>query len=304
MIKGYITLTIISSLLFLINTNCSQSTEPVDNGEGGIACHQLDPQFSYDNRLIVFQGQYDSIYAVHFVDTSGNYLGYILRDQGLLNSPTWAPDNDRLAVSIDGSIYIVNKNGSGLSRIIYSDQDFFCNWSPDGKFISYDKTICDPECGVSLYNLKDDSSKIVGQYGNFSSWSWDSKKIYYGTYFYDNKGKYLGPKISRINIETGIKDSLITVHNKNLYLEDCCVSPDEKEFLFVASYDLPVRLNIWKINLETGAMVQITFDGGNFPAYNHLGNKIVYTNTNLKEGGLWIMNSDGSNKKRLTKLER
>jgi Tol biopolymer transport system component len=48
----------------------------------------------------------------------------------------------------------------------------------------------------------------------------------------------------------------------------------------------------------------MTYKGGNCPAYSPSGDKIVYTNTNINEGGLWIMNRDGANKHRLTKLKR
>ncbi len=92
--------------------------------------------------------------------------------------------------------------------------------------------------------------------------------------------------------------------DSGLYLHDCTVSPDEKEILFAASYGPPPQINIWKIILETGEIVQMTYEGGTWPSYNPTGDKIVYTNTYINEGGIWIMNKDGSNKQRLTKLNR
>ena len=103
-------------LLNLFNTNCSQSTDPGNDVEPKISSLQQNPQFSSDGQEIVFDGLYDSIYAVHFVDTSGNYLGYILNNQGHLNSPTWSPDNKKIAVSIEGNIYTVHTNGDKYCR--------------------------------------------------------------------------------------------------------------------------------------------------------------------------------------------
>ncbi len=299
---------VLLKFLLISNINCSQSTEPIPDGEGGYLLTQTNPQFSPDNKMIVFDGTYDSVYAMHFIDTSGNYLGYILNDQGLLNSPTWAPDNNRLAVSIKGSIFMVNKDGTNLSEIINSDEDFSCNWSPDGKFIAYTKSMCDPKCGIVLYNLNDDSSKVVGQYGGFASWNKNSDKIYYYHTYYvtdtiSGNGIYKGFIFKRFDVNTLKTDSLYYVKNTSLWLADCTVSPDEKYILFAASYGSPARINIWEINLLSQSMTQLTFSGGDCPSYNLTGDKIVYTNTNLKEGGLWIMNSNGSDKKRLTKLK-
>ncbi len=66
-------------------------------------------------------------------------------------------------------------------------------------------------------------------------------------------------------------------------------------------YSLPMQIEIWKIKLKCREM---TFDGGSCSAYNPEGDKIVYTNSNINEGELWIVNSDGSNKHKLTKLQK
>ena len=298
-------------LLNLFNTNCSQSTDPGNDVEPKISSLQQNPQFSSDGQEIVFDGLYDSIYAVHFVDTSGNYLGYILNNQGHLNSPTWSPDNKKIAVSIEGNIYTVHTNGDSLTMLTNTAEDFFCNWSPDGKYIAYTKSICDPECGIMLYDFSNGTASLKTQYGSYASWSSDSKSVYYYNNFFiidpvTQKGDFKGFVFKRIDVNTLEIDSLFYVKSSDdgLYLHDCTVSPDENEILFAASYGPPPQINIWKIVLQTGEMIQMTYEGGTWPSYNPAGDKIVYTNTNINEGGIWIMNKDGSNKQRLTKLNR
>jgi Tol biopolymer transport system component len=298
-------------LLYLFNTNCSQSTDPGNNVEPKISSLQQNPQFSSDGQEIVFDGLYDSIYAVHFVDISGNYLGYILDSLGHLNSPTWSPDNKKIGVSIEGNIYTVNRNGDSLIMLTNNAEDFFCNWSPDGKYIAYTKSICDPECGIMLYDFSNGTASLKTQYGSYASWNSDSKRVYYYNNFFitdpqTQAGEFKGFVFKRININTLEIDSLIYVKSSDdgLYLRDCTVSPDEKEILFVGAYGPPPQMNIWKIVLQTGEMIQMTYEGGSCPSYSPSGDKIVYTNTKKNEGGIWIMNKDGSNKQRLTKLYR
>ena len=297
-------------LLFL-STNCSQSTDSGNDVEPKISSLQQNPQFSSDGQEIVFDGLYDSIYAVHFVDISGNYLGYILNDRGHLNSPTWSPDNKKIAVSIEGNIYTVHRNGDSLIMLTDNAEDFFCNWSPDERYIAYTKSICDPECGIMLYDYFNGTTSLKTQYGSYASWSSDSKRVYYRNNFYitdpeTQKGDYKGFIFKRIDVNTLEVDSLVYVKSSDdgLHLQDCTVSPDEKEIIFAASYGPPPQINIWKIILQTGEIIQMTSEGGNCPAYSPTGDKIVYTNTKINEGGIWIMNKDGSNKQRLTKLNR
>lgn len=308
--KG-ITILFILSFLFFLNTSCSQSTEPRNDEVHLVALLQTDPQFSSDGQEIVFEGLYDSIYAVHLVDISANYLGYILNNKGFLSSPTWSPDNKKMAVSIDGNLHTVKINGDSLIMLTNTGEDFHCNWSPDGSYIAYTKSICDPECGVAIYDLSNNTEKVIGQYGSYASWSSDSKRVYYYNNFYiidpeTQKGDYKGFVFKRIDVNTLIEDSLFYVKSADggMYLQDCTVSPDEEEILFAASYGSPPQMNIWKIVLQTGEMFQMTYEGGSCPSYNPAGDKIVYTNTNINEGGIWIMNKDGSNKQRLTKLNR
>ncbi|MFA6541040.1 MAG: hypothetical protein WCT99_05500 [Bacteroidota bacterium] len=298
------TIKLISFFLLFLQINCSQGIEPNDDNRL-IALLQTGAQFSSDGQKIVFEGLYDSIYAVHFIDISGNYLGYILKDYGFLSSPTWSPDNKKIAVSINGNLYTVTTNGDSLTKLTNNGEDFFCNWSPDGRYIAYTKTICDPECGIMLYDFSNGTVSLKTKYGSYASWSSDSKRVYYRTNLNQNSS-YMGFVFRRIGIDILQKDSLFYVKSADggLQLVDCTISPDEKEILFAASYGSPARMNIWKIILQTKEMFQITYDGGNNPSYNPAGDKIVYTNTNFNEGGLWIMSEDGSNKQRLTKLNR
>ena len=57
---------------------------------------------------------------------------------------------------------------------------------------------------------------------------------------------------------------------------------------------------IWKLDLIGGAAAQLTEDGGDFAGWSPGGSKIVYTRTTFGDGALWIMNKDGSGKRRLT----
>lgn len=299
---------IIIGLVF--NYNCCDTLVSTKEPENQIFKWQIEPQFSSDGEKIVFVGLYDSIEAIHFIDEDGNYLGHILENQGyFLSSPSWGPDTNKIAVSINGNLYLVNTKGDSLHQLTFSSQDFSPTWSPNGKCIAYTKSICDPECGIAVYYLDNNTKRVVGQYGGHASWNNNSDKIYYYHTLFEKRpdshiSDYKGFVFKRININNLMIDSLFYVNatEMDLWLTDCTISPDENEILFAAAEGAPSQIYIWKINLENNSLFKMTV--GDYPSYSPNGSKIIYTNTSKDEGGLWIMNSDGSNNRRLTKLNR
>jgi len=116
----YVTIIIFS----ILNVSCSQTTDPKIEEGNLISLSQTSPQFSSDGQKIVFEGLYDSVYAVHFVDIAGNYFGYILDRKGFLSSPTWSPNDEKIAVTIEGNLYTVKVNGDSLMMLTNTGEDF------------------------------------------------------------------------------------------------------------------------------------------------------------------------------------
>ncbi|GIK23695.1 MAG: hypothetical protein BroJett005_31090 [Ignavibacteriota bacterium] len=294
-----------SLILLIVSIGCSQTTDPKVVDDNLIFDWQSNPQFSRDGQKIVFEGLYDSIYAIHFVDKNGIYLGHILDSicsKNYVSSPSWGSNNN-IVVSVEGNLSIVNISNDSLTQLTSSYQDFSCTWSKDGNYIAYTKSICDPDCGIALYNLSNNTTRIIGKFGGYASWDNNSDRLYYYENVYSH-GFYKGFVFKSVDLNTLNVDSLFYVNSNNadLWLSDLNISPDGKEIVFAASEGTPPQIYIWKINLELKTLIKITI--GNHPAFSPDGSQIIYTNTNRSEGGLWIMNKDGSNKKRFTKLNK
>ena len=135
------------AILMYCNFNCNdtiKTTEP----ENIIYDWQSNPQFSNDGEKIVFEGLYDSINAIHFLDKNGSYLGYILdsiKEKKYVSSPSWGINNS-IVVSIEGNLFLVNITNDSLTQLTNSYQDFSCTWSRDGNYIAYTKFRVIPDC--------------------------------------------------------------------------------------------------------------------------------------------------------------
>lgn len=311
--KSLLILLLLPCLLFFFYTSCSQSVEPHKDPNDIISLQQYNAEFSHDDQLIVFVGNYDSIYAIHFVTSEGEYQGHILENNStrsnFFSSPSWAPDDNRIVVSLNGGLYQVKTNGDSIVQLTDSDQDFHCEWIPNGNIIAYNKTICDPDCGIAILNLETNSKFVISQFGQYPSWFSNSEEIAFVRQFYKrptplDSVKHYGFTIWKVNLLSGKEDSLFFFNSSGNFGGSCSISPNSSEVLVHIEEGLPVQYNIFKINLDNNSLIRLTADGGAFPKWSRDGKKIVYTNTSINEGGLWIMNKDGSNKQRLTKLKR
>jgi len=51
--------------------------------------------------------------------------------------PEYSPDGSRIVFMVGSNIYVMNPDGSGLTRLTSTDQDAFPTWSPDGTRIAF-----------------------------------------------------------------------------------------------------------------------------------------------------------------------
>ncbi|MFH1197704.1 MAG: hypothetical protein V1720_18535 [bacterium] len=302
------------ALPFLLAIFGCDTADPLPEEPESIIAHwQSRPEFSRDGKKIVFEGNYDSVSAIHFVDIKGNYIGNLFKQNPdtayYADFPTWLPDNETIVLSLNDVLHTIKYTGENFTKLTDSHPGVFMHSSPDGKYIVGILSVCNPQCGLALYDFSKDQSKLIRQYGGTASWSGDSKNIYFRTNEHKkiagtDKSEYLGFVLRRINVYSSQEDSLYFHQNNTSFINSLAVSPDEKEIVCSVVAGSPPQYNLWKFIIETRQLIQLTFEGGDEPFYSPDGNLIVYINTKISEGGVWIMNRDGSNQHRLTKKNK
>lgn len=88
-------------------------------------------------------------------------------------SPSWSPDGTRIALSCEGDIYTARPDGTELTRLTHSGDNWMPEWSPDGGRITFISSrnglgqcigrICD-SVGIyssALYSMDDDGGNVV-----------------------------------------------------------------------------------------------------------------------------------------------
>jgi|GEM_PF-1668315 len=152
---------------------------------------ERDPAFSPDGEKIVFSANIEgkgsgkpnmAIYTMNR-DGSGIHLIYQCPG-GTCGEPDWSPEGNRIALSENGNIFVINPDGSDVKNLTNEKgYNYSPVWSPDGKKIAFvRKADLKSENGY-LYTMNFDGTGFVpltsdaGSAIDVGSWSPDGRFI-------------------------------------------------------------------------------------------------------------------------------
>ncbi len=246
-----------------------------------VCYNYTDPDWSPDGNLIAYEHGGNSygtdtggIFIFDLRDSTSYLL--VLWDSFLGHAPDFSPDGEWIVFDANTAIWKIKINGDSLTQLTFGRETFFPDWSPDGKRIAYDQSFSTATHPRGIYIMDKDGNNdhLIIEDARCPKWSPDGTKIAYnGIYIADTNG-------------SNIKQ----IHQGG---ENVDWSPDGSKIAFSMWSGGPT---IYVINVDGSNLKKITEDGDT-PCWSPDGSKMVYTNT--KYGEIWIMNSDGSDKKKL-----
>ncbi|HWP82233.1 MAG TPA: hypothetical protein VNN76_06230 [Bacteroidota bacterium] len=247
------------------------------------------PAWSPDGTTIAFTGRFD-ILGIYLIDTSGTNLRLLV--QGDYVGATWSPDNRWIAFSRAGTLYKIRTNGDSLTALTTIAGSIRPSWSQDGKKIAFVRGGTDRnktfllrlDTGIEFDLLID---------GDYPSWHPNGSEIVVREENVTGQFRF-----------SAVHDSTFAARTLHTFSSDArcdfaSISPDGNFIVYAAKPEREYT-RIVKVRISTGEHTALTTDGGDFPAWSPDGTKIVYTRTASGDGGLIIMNADGSGKRRLT----
>jgi Tol biopolymer transport system component len=284
------------ALVFLALMGCKDSGDiPGQSTELDWSSHQW-ASWSPNGRSVAFTAQINGVTGIYLIDTSGQDLRLVIAAPAS-GGTTWSPDGHWIASSWYGNLFRVKSTGDSLTFLTNSGKDFFPAWSPDGSLITFSRTICDPDCGVFTISPDGAGERLLHMFGLYPSWFPSSDRVVFPLIDW-LQGRYTGYSfwVAHLDSTSASRVFSIETTHESKHLD---VSPLSEVIAY--SRKPPGRYSqVWHLNLTTGAHSQLTTDGGAMPSWSPDASKIVYTRTQERDGGLWIMNSDGGGKRRLT----
>mgnify|MGYP003876090299 CR=1 FL=1 len=212
--------------------------------------------------------------------------------------PSWSPDGEWIVTNdMYGRIWMRGVVKDTLFQVTEGKGRYLPQFSPDGKKIAFCRTGPDSG-GVWILNLDTKIEKRIFIFGDMPFWhpSGESLVIYGYVEGYNN------PWISIIDT-TGSYQRLIYLPERGCH--DLRISNDGLKIIFSDGGWEP---QIWSLKIDGTELKKLTTYGGRDGHFSPDGKKIVYVKFSLVRpcqegnGELYIMNSDGSQNKRLTYL--
>jgi len=226
-------------------------------------------------------------------------------------NPDWFPDGKWfVANDLGGRIFKISIDGDSIIQITQQGRKFYPSVSPDGKKIAFstpDSDSIGPR-GLRILDLETMEEKFVFPYGFDPSWSPDGHKLVFCGWIQEGDQWIGGDLGSVVVVDTSGKNpQIIHLSEEGNGVESPSFSPNGSKIVFRKPYAWGGGVGqIWIVNSSGNYSTKLTKRGGRWPAWSPDGSKIVYTRYSLNEpyqkasGDLFIMNADGSGKRRLT----
>jgi Tol biopolymer transport system component len=276
--------------LSVLMLGCTTPTQPLPSED---RVHVV-PSWSNDGSTIAFSATIQGVAGIYLVDSTGANVR--LLHSGNAAGCSWSPDSRWLVFAENGSLYRMRNNGDSLTQLTPSTLDSYPSWSKDGKKIAFTRL----GFGISILDLQTGVATNTLYGGDYPSWHPNGHIIAMTSRIGGGNVGYVY-NFYRVTVDTLDFRSLYTLTT----FDECmftAVSPRGTTEQEIVMSRTPYNdyTQVWKLNLTTGGWFQLTGDGGDFPAWSPDGTRIVYTRTYTGDGALWIMNADGSGKRRLT----
>ena len=277
------------TFLLIAGVSCEQASDL--EGPGQAYLH-VRPRWSPDGATVVFRGDLGGRRGIILVDTSGMNVRLILEGEGI--GFTWSPDSRWICFSAYGSLFRIRVDGDSLTRLTTGARDIRPAWSPDGDGIAFVRT------GIWISRLSTGQASQLAPEGDYPGWAPGGSEVVFLLAFpgvdpLDPRNLYeidAVDTLSRVMREVWVVRSSSDVTFPTL-------SPAGDAFAFtVRSSGLP---QIWKSSLTDSTLNRLTDDGGDYASWSPDGRMLVYSRVAEDDGGLWMMQTDGSGKRRLTR---
>jgi Tol biopolymer transport system component len=247
------------------------------------------PAWSPDGTRLAFASSRrpDGMLQIHVMQADGSSVTPIGDRYGV--KPLWSVDGSRIAHVSDGDYWIMNLDGTGLTRITSEGGagQLDVSWSPDGTRLAV--TSISGSSGIYIVSADGSTRTLLARSGWQPAWSPNGAQIAFVSIRDAWDEVYVigidGTGETRLTTGGGTG---VAVAPTQLYAATPTWSPDGRQIAFGSNRDGSDE--VYVINVDGSGLTQLTTDGGSMPLWSPNGRWIAF----LRHGAIWVMRADGS----------
>ena len=270
--------------------------KPGKPGGGGGGEEPAEPE-------IIYVGKSTKAFGIYGMAADGSGKSLIWKCRNSCWRPQWSPDGSRISFDyLDHgtiSVWIVNKDGSGLTQLTFHDptaggSDGGADWSPDGSRLAFTRS--EEPSSVMIHLIDADGSNLThfeppaGYWDSDPAWSPDGTRI-----AFRRDGPIGGDDLSAILVMDADGTNIQEVTVPGTYSDgDPAWSPDGNLIAFDRLIEADDTYRIYLVRPDGTDLVDLTPDLDHWatdPSWSPDGTRIVFDGGNW---GIYTMNSDGS----------
>jgi Tol biopolymer transport system component len=265
--------------------------KPDKPGDGGGGETPTEPE-------IVYVGKSSKAFGIYGMAADGSGKSLIWKCRDSCWRPQWSPDGENIVFDYLNrgtiSLWIVNKDGSGLTRLIDHDGRG-ADWSPDGSRLAF--TRVEEPSSVRIHVIDADGSNLTyfeppaGYWDSSPAWSPDGTRI-----AFRRDGPLGGNDLSAILVMDADGTNVQEVTAPGTYSDDDPAwSPDGSWIAFSRDAEEDPHKRVFIVRPDGTGLTNLTATldhGAGTPSWSPDGTKIVFDGGNW---GIYTMNADGSN---------
>lgn len=201
----------------------------------------------------------------------------------------------RIAYSSDGNIFTMNADGSNLQQLTDDqNEDAFPRWSPDGKYVVFDRAVSDDVQILAIDTDNSAPSVLFDEPGKNASpdWSPDGTQIVFVS---DRDGDDLDIFVADFD---GSNIRQLMTNNYRDTFPDW--SPSGDRIVFTSDRDGDNEIYVMDADGSNVKQITRSMRQDLFPSWSPDGQKIAFARMSVDTVDLYIVDSDGSNLLQLT----
>lgn len=279
--------------LLLIGACKDEITLPSNSVYASYTQIDFEPSVTNDNSKMVYvHSNVDfELSGLYIFDLSANTSSFFLN--GFIRTPDWSPDSQWIVYSLGNSLYKIKSNGDSVTLLTNFGNNLYPKWSDDGSKIAFANTdFSEGNSGVYVINTDGSSVSLIEGNASYPEWLDSGYTLLFLKPVKNPGGQPTGDSLFRISFSNNQKE-FITIFSGSDHILNSYLNVSGSDIIFCSTSETGYSY-VYKYSLTSSSLTKLTSTQGWSPYASDFSGKTYYTNRNLGNGRLWMMNNDGS----------